>query len=95
MKRTCQRGRGCGSARRPDPEEAIAKVRAAADEMTVKRYVHTGPGLEDGAQDALWSQLWALNQVLDCQNQILSRVLSALERLTQAAEGQREQGKTE
>ena len=89
MKNTC----GGGRSRRTDPEEAIAKVQAAAEEMTMHRYVHSLPILTDEERERgnFWCQLQELNQILDYQNKILVEILAALDRLTAAAERQAEQ----
>lgn len=91
---TCQNRRENRKPRPTDPEEAIAKIQAAAEEMTMHRYVHSlpvlsGPGRE---REALWRQMRELNQVLDYQNKILVEVLAALDRLTRAVEGRGEAG---
>ena len=49
MRNSCQNRREGSGARRTDPEEAIAKIQAATEEMTMHRYVRpdrsgTGPG---------------------------------------------------
>ena len=92
MRNSCQNRRERGGARRTDPEEAIAKVQAAAEEMTMNRYVHTIPvaSSQDWEPDGLLCQMRELNQVLDYQNKILVEILAALDRLTQAAEGRTE-----
>ena len=78
--------------RRSDPEEAIAKVQAAAEEMTMNRYVHTIPLAADQDQEGeeLWCQLEELNRVMDYQNKILVEILAALDRLAGAVEGRAE-----
>lgn len=88
MRNSCQNRRDSAAPRRLDPEEAIAKVQAAAEEMTMNRYVHTIPVStgQDREREELWCQLWELNQVMDYQNKILVEILSALDRLTQAVE---------
>ena len=43
MGNTCQNRRDGVGTRRTDPEEAIAKIQAAAEEMTMHRYVHSLP----------------------------------------------------
>ena len=76
---------GAGT-RRTDPEEAIAKIQAAAEEMTMHRYVHSLPvqTAREWEREALWRQMRELNQVLDYQNKILVEILAALDRLTRA-----------
>ena len=81
---------GSGRPRRSDPEEAIAKVQAAAEEMTMKRYVHTIPLAADQEGEELWGQIQELNRVMDYQNKILVEILAALDRLAGAAEGRAE-----
>ena len=43
MGNTSQNRRVGAGTRRTDPEEAIAKIQAAAEEMTMHRYVHSLP----------------------------------------------------
>ena len=93
MRNSCQNRREGSGARRTDTEEAIAKIQAATEEMTMHRYVHslparTGP---ERVQEDLWCQLQELNQILDYQNKILVEILSALDRLTAAAAHQTEE----
>ena len=67
MGNTCQnRWDGVGT-RRTDPEEAIAKIQAAAEEMTMHRYVHSLPvqTAREWEREALWCQMRELNQVLE------------------------------
>ena len=78
MGNTCQNRRDGVGTRRTDPEEAIAKIQAAAEEMTMHRYVHSLP-----VQTAREWEREAL-QVLDYQNKILVEILAALDRLTRA-----------
>ena len=86
MGNTCQNRREGAGTRRTDPEEAIAKIQAATEEMTMHRYVHSLPMLsrQEREQEALWCQMRELNQVLDYQNKILVEILAALDRLTRA-----------
>ena len=86
MGNTSQNRRNGVGTRRTDPEEAIAKIQAAAEEMTMHRYVHSLPMLsrQEREQEALWCQMRELNQVLDYQNKILVEILVALDRLTRA-----------
>jgi len=64
--------------RRPDPEEMLAKVQAAAEEMTMRRYVHTAPEARPCCQEpCLAALLGELNQIQDHQNQILAELLRA------------------
>ena len=92
MRNTCQNRRERGRTRRTDPEEAIAKVQAAAEEMTMHRYVHNLPIVSDRdrEQEELWCQMRELNRVLDYQNKILVEILAALDRLTAAVGAQSE-----
>ena len=66
--------------RRSDPEEMLAKVQAAAEEMTMRRYVHMPPEgrpcCPEGCLAALLGEL----------NQILAELLRALERMADALE---------
>ena len=80
---SCGRGRrNCGREGPSDPEAAIAKVRAAAEEMTMKRYVHGAAGQPDrGREEGLLCRLDELNRVADYQNKILVEISGALERL--------------
>lgn len=80
---SCGRGRrNCGREGPSDPEAAIAKVWAAAEEMTMKRYVHGAAGQPDrGREEGLLCRLDELNRVADYQNKILVEILGALERL--------------
>ena len=72
---------------RPDPEEMLAKVQAAAEEMTMRRYVHTAPEARPCCQEpCLAALLGELNQIQDHQNQILAELLRALERVAAALE---------
>lgn len=86
MGNTCQNRREGVGTRRTDPEEAIAKIQAAAEEMTMHRYVHSLPmqTAREWEREALWCQMRELNQVLDYQNKILVEILAALDRLTRA-----------
>lgn len=86
MGNTCQNRRDGVGTRRTDPEEAIAKIQAAAEEMTMHRYVHSLPvqTTRESEGEALWCQMRELNQVLDYQNKILVEILAALDRLTRA-----------
>ncbi len=86
MGNTCQNRRDGAGTRRTDPEEAIAKIQAAAEEMTMHRYVHSLPmqTAREWEREALWCQMRELNQVLDYQNKILVEILAALDRLTRA-----------
>ena len=43
MRNSCQNRREGSGARRTDPEEAIAKIQAVTEEMTMHRYVHSLP----------------------------------------------------
>ena len=73
--------------RRPDPEEMLAKVQAAAEEMTMRRYVYTAPEARPCCQEpCLAALLGELNQIQDHQNQILAELLRALERVAAALE---------
>ena len=61
--------------RRSDPEEMLAKVQAAAEEMTMRRYVHMPPeGRPCCPEGCLAALLGELNQIQDHQNQILDLV---------------------
>lgn len=74
--------------RRTDPEEVIAKVQAAAEEMTMRRYTRTTfpqEGWEPG-YGSFVCQMEELNRVLDYQNKILVELLTALDRLTAVVE---------
>lgn len=59
--------------RRPDPEEMLAKVQAAAEEMTMRRYVHTAPEARPCCQEP-------------CLAALLAELLRALERVAAALE---------
>ena len=79
--------------RRPDPEEMLAKVQAAAEEMTMRRRMdiaphgHTAPEARPCCQEpCLAALLGELNQIQDHQNQILAELLRALERVAAALE---------
>lgn len=73
--------------RRSDPEEMLAKVQAAAEEMTMRRYVHMPPeGRPCCPEGCLAALLGELNQIQDHQNQILAELLRALERMADALE---------
>ncbi len=86
MRNSCGRGRP----RPTDPEEAIAKVQAAAEEMPVHRYVHILPQMARPDRDELCCQMRELNQILDYQNKILVELLAALDRLASTAGEERE-----
>ena len=90
MGNTCQNRRDGVGTRRTDPEEAIAKIQAAAEEMTMHRYVHNLPIVSDRdrEQEELWCQMRELNRVLDYHNNILGEILAALDRLTAAVGAQ-------
>ena len=73
--------------RRSDPEEMLAKVQAAAEEMTMRRYVHMPPeGRPCCPEGCLAALLGELNQIQDHKNQILAELLRALERMADALE---------
>jgi len=68
-------------------EEMLAKVQAAAEEMTMRRYVHMPPeGRPCCPEGCLAALLGELNQIQDHQNQILAELLRALERMADALE---------
>ena len=75
------------ASRRSDPEEMLAKVRAAAEELTMCRYVHTPPEerpcCPEGCLPAFMREL---NQIQDHQNQILAELLHTLERIAATLE---------
>ena len=81
--------RGCrsdGERRRRSPEEDIAKIQTAVEEMTMHRYVHRLPD-QACERGLLWEQLQELNRVLDYQNKILVELLASLDRLVQTVKG--------
>ncbi|MBS6533368.1 MAG: hypothetical protein KH338_07010 [Oscillospiraceae bacterium] len=76
------------ASRRSDPEEMLAKVQAAAEEMTMRRYVHTPPeGRPCCPEGCLAALLGELNQIQDHRNQILVELLRTLERMAAALDG--------
>lgn len=76
------------ASRRSDPEELLAKVQAAAEEMTMRRYVHTPPEARPCCPEGcLAALLGELNQIQDHRNQILAELLHTLERIAAALEG--------
>lgn len=83
MRNCANSRRNCRREGRTDPEEAIAKIQAAVEEMTMKRYVHSiSPQPEHRREEEVLCRLDWLRWGLEHQNRLLAEILETLKGLT-------------
>lgn len=89
MMRNCANSRRNGRREgRTDPEEALAKIQAAVEEMTMKRYVHSiSPQPGQRQEDEVLCRLDWLRWVLNDQNRLLAEILETLKGMARQAPG--------